>query len=290
MRIHENVLVWFLMINITDIKGTVKLNNGVDMPYLGLGVFNSNEGREVKEAIHIALHNGYRLIDTAKLYGNEIGVGEAVRTTDVPRKKIFVTSKVWNNDQGYDKTLKAFDSTMKRLALDYLDLYLIHWPVKGKYKETWKALEEIYRAGLVRAIGVSNFMQHHLEDLLKDATVVPALNQIEFHPYLTQPTLLDYCQSKGIWVQAWSPLMQGGVFNIPELKELADKYGKTVPQIVLRWNLQKGVCTIPKSSNEDRIRENADLFNFEISADDIKKIDALDRQQREGADPDNFSF
>jgi len=290
MRIHENVLVWFLMINITDIKGTVKLNNGVDMPYLGLGVFNSNEGREVKEAIHIALHNGYRLIDTAKLYGNEIGVGEAVRTTDVPRKKIFVTSKVWNNDQGYDKTLKAFDSTMKRLALDYLDLYLIHWPVKGKYKETWKALEEIYRAGLVRAIGVSNFMQHHLEDLLKDATVVPALNQIEFHPYLTQPTLLDYCQSKGIWVQAWSPLMQGGVFNIPELKELADKYGKTVPQIVLRWNLQKGVCPIPKSSNEDRIRENADLFNFEISADDIKKIDALDRQQREGADPDNFSF
>jgi len=278
------------MIKITDIRGTVKLNNGVDMPYFGLGVFNANEGKEVKYAINTALDNGYRLIDTAKLYGNEMGVGEAVRQTGVPRKKIFVTSKVWNNDQGYDKTLKAFDSSMKRLALDYLDLYLVHWPVKGKYKETWRALEEIYKDGMVRAIGVSNFMQHHLDDLLQDAAVVPAVNQVEFHPYLLQQGLLNYCEAKKIWVQAWSPLMQGGVFKIPELKTLAANYNKSVAQLVLRWNLQKRVCTIPKSANEQRIRENAAIFDFEISEVDMKAIDALDRQQREGADPDNFSF
>jgi methylglyoxal/glyoxal reductase len=275
---------------ITDIKGTIKLNNGIQMPYFGLGVFKTRDGKEVVDAIHHAIENGYRLIDTAALYGNERGVGDAVRSAGVPRKDVFVTTKVWNNEQGYEPALRAFDHSMKRLGLDYVDLFLIHWPVKGKYKETWRALEKLLNEGYTRSIGVSNFLQHHLEDLLSSSSTVPAVNQIEFHPRLVQQSLLDFCAGKKIQVEAWSPLMQGGVFKIEVLQQLAGKYGKSVAQVVLRWNLQKDVITIPKSANLLRIKENANIFDFTITPEDMAAIDQLDKHQRVGADPDNFSF
>lgn len=275
---------------ITDIQGTTQLNNGVLMPYFGLGVFKAKEGKEVVDAVSHAIGTGYRLIDTASLYGNERGVGEAVRASGVPRKNLFVTSKVWNSDQGYESTLKAFDNTLKRLSLDYLDLYLIHWPVKDKYSQTWRALEKLFSEGYVRSIGVSNFLRHHLDDLMTTSGTLPSVNQIEFHPRLVQPSLLDFCQTNLIQVQAWSPLMQGGVFTIDLLQNIAEKYQKTVAQVVLRWNLQKGVCTIPKSTNQDRMEENANIFDFSLVNDDMAAIDALDQHYRVGADPDNFSF
>ena len=275
---------------ITDIKGTVKLQNGVGMPYLGLGVFQSREGSEVINAITYALDAGYRHIDTAAIYQNERGVGQAVRNYPIDRKEVFITSKVWNSDQGYDSTIKAFNASMEKLNLDYLDLYLVHWPVKGKYKETYKALETLYNEGKVRAIGVSNFLPHHIEDILGSANIPPMVNQVEFHPYLVQPGLLNICKANNIRVEAWSPLMQGQIFSIAELQQLAEKHHKTVAQIVLRWNLQKGVITIPKSIKKERIIENSNLFNFTLSADDMKLIDDLDRNQRVGADPDNFNF
>ncbi len=276
--------------NITDIKGTVVLANGVKMPYFGLGVFQSKEGSEVKNAIKYALDAGYRHIDTAAIYQNERGVGFAVNNYPLKRDEVFVTSKVWNSDQGYDSTLRAFDESLKKLAFDYLDLYLVHWPVKGKYKETYRALETLYNEGRVKAIGVSNFLPHHIDDLLTVAKIVPMVNQVEFHPYLIQPELLEICNKNNIVVEAWSPLMQGKIFVIDQLKALAVKYGKSIAQIVLRWNLQKGIITIPKSVNKDRIIENAAIFDFTIASDDMVVIDSLDRNERVGADPDNFNF
>lgn len=275
---------------ISDVKGTVILNNGIKMPYLGLGVFQAKDGKEVIHTIQHAFAHGYRLIDTAALYGNEKGVGEAVRRSNLHRSEVFITSKVWNSDQGYEKTLKAFDNTMKRLKLDTLDLYLIHWPVQSRYKDTWKALEQLYREKRVRAIGVSNFMVHHLEDLKKDAEILPMVNQVEFHPYLVQPALLDYCKKEGIQFEAWSPLMQGRIHTVSCVVEIGRKYGKTAAQVVLRWNLQKGVVTIPKSVNPRRIAENASLFDFYLTNNEMEKIDSLDRNERIGADPDNFHF
>ena len=275
---------------ITDLQGTVDLRNGVKMPYLGLGVFQTKEGREVVQAVGDALSVGYRHIDTAALYGNEKGVGEAIRGSGIPRKDIFVTSKVWNSDQGYDSTLRAFDKSLKLLGFDTLDLYLVHWPVKGKFIETWRALEKIYEAKRVRAIGVSNFLQHHLEELLPHCRHVPMVNQMEFHPYLVQQDLIEYCQAKGIQYEAWSPLMQGRITKVRELLALAEKYKKDVAQIVLRWDLQKGVVTIPKSVHKERIIRNSRFFDFEISPADMKAIDSLDRHERVGADPDTFEF
>ncbi|WP_088340030.1 aldo/keto reductase [Robiginitalea sediminis] len=275
---------------ITNIQGTFTLHNGVQMPYLGLGVYLSEEGKEVEQAVHWALETGYRNIDTASFYGNEAGVGRAVRHSGLPREEVFVTSKVWNSDQGYDTTLQAFERSMALLGLDVMDLYLVHWPVAGKYKDTWRALETLYEQGKVRAIGISNFLRHQLEDLLEGARIRPMVNQMEFHPYLVQQDLLDFCKSQQIQYQAWSPLMQGNVFQLPELKRIAGTYGKSIAQLVLRWNLQKGVATIPKSSKETRIRSNADLFDFEISQGDMAAIDALDRHQRFGPDPDIFDF
>lgn len=275
---------------ITNLQGTVALNNGVEMPYFGLGVYLSKDGNEVERAIECALQTGYRAIDTAAIYKNEEGVGRAVQNAVVSREEIFVTSKVWNSDQGYDTTLRAFDASMKKLNMDVLDLYLVHWPVAGKYKETWRALEQLYRDKRIRAIGVSNFLQHHLEDLLDSVEITPMINQMEFHPYLVQQDLVDFCHDRGIRYQAWSPLMQGKIFSVDLLNQLAQKYGKNEVQLVLRWNLQKGVITIPKSAKPERIIANADLFDFSISEADMQAIDALDRGQRVGPDPDTFDF
>lgn len=275
---------------ITDLNGTFKLHNGVEMPYLGLGTYQSENNQEVVNAVSYAVKLGYRHIDTASVYGNEEGVGKGIVESGVNREDLFVVSKVWNVDQGYESTLKAFEATLERLGLDYLDLYLIHWPVGGKYKETWRALEKLYTDKRIRAIGVSNFMQHHLEDLMATAQVVPMVNQMEFHPYVVQQDLIDFCISKGIQYEAWSPFMQGKVFNLDFCQELAKKYNKSVAQVILRWNLQKGIVTIPKSAKQNRIKANADIFNFEISAEDVAFLDSLDRGERIGPDPDNFDF
>jgi diketogulonate reductase-like aldo/keto reductase len=272
------------------ISDATVLANGVNMPWLGLGVYKAKEGEEVEQAVKAALRIGYRSIDTAAFYGNEEGVGRAVRESGIPREEIFITTKVWNSDQGYERTLAAFEASLQRLGMEYVDLYLIHWPVKGKYKETWRALETLYKEGKARAIGVSKFQVHHLEDLMADAEIKPMVNQVEFHPFLTQEKLRDFCRREGIQLEAWSPLMRGEVVNVPEIVELAEKYGKTPAQIVLRWDLQHGVVTIPKSVREARIRENADLFDFELSAEDMAKLDALNRNHRFGPDPDNFNF
>ncbi|NND16583.1 MAG: aldo/keto reductase [Eudoraea sp.] len=275
---------------ITDIGGCFTLHNGVEMPYFGLGVYLSRDGKEVVDAIRWAVDAGYRHIDTASVYNNEKGVGEGVKACSASRESLFVVSKVWNTDQGYDSTLHAFDASMDRLGLDYLDLYLIHWPKAGLYKDTWKALERLYAEKRVRSIGVSNFMQHHLEDLLETAEVVPMVNQMEFHPYLVQQDLIDYCRSNEIQYEAWSPLMQGRIFEVPLMVELESKYQKSIPQIVLRYDLQKGVITIPKSSKKERIIANSEIFDFNISEGDMNALDALDRGKRFGPDPNNFDF
>lgn len=278
------------MNQLSDIQGTFKLHNGVEMPYLGLGVYLSKDGQEVSNAVKWALEAGYRHIDTASIYENEEGVGAGIRASHIPREDVFLVSKVWNTDQGYDTTLKAFEASLDRLGTDYLDLYLIHWPVAGKYKDTWKALEQLYAEKRIRAIGVSNFMQHHLEDLLEEAEVVPMVNQMEFHPYLVQQSLLDFCKANGIQYEAWSPMMQGHIFKENAFQKLAGKYQKSIAQIVLRWDLQKGVITIPKSSKKQRILDNGDLFDFQLSQEDMDFLDKLDRGKRFGPDPDNFDF
>ncbi len=278
------------MKKITNLQGTFELHNGVQMPYFGLGVYLSKDGNEVIHAVKDALNHGYRHIDTASIYDNEEGVGQGIRESEVDRKDVFLVSKVWNNDQGYDATLRAFDASLKRLGTDYLDLYLIHWPKGELSKDTWKALERLYMEKRVRAIGVSNFLKHHLEDLLPSVEIVPMVNQMEFHPYLVQQELLDFCNANNIQYEAWSPLMQGHIFDLEVMKEMAHRYNKTIAQIVLLWDLQKGVVTIPKSSKKERIIANADLFDFEISEADMKALDALDRGKRFGPDPDNFDF
>lgn len=274
---------------IQHVQDTIMLNNGVAMPGLGLGVFKVGDGSPVVAAIKSALRAGYRAIDTAAVYGNEDGVGQALRETDIPREEIFVTSKVWNADQGYDATLKAFDASLERLGLSYLDLYLIHWPVAGKYVETWRALTDLYKEGRVRAIGVSNFHVHHLKDILDSSDVVPAVNQVECHPLLNQKEIRDFCQMNNIVLEAWSPLMKGNL-NLPVLEELAKTYQKTPAQIVLRWHLQHGVVIIPKSVHDHRIKENAQIFDFSLSSADMDAIDALNEGKRFGPDPDNFDF
>lgn len=273
----------------TSITDRSVLNNGVEMPWLGLGVWKVKDGDEVTLAVRSAIEAGYRSLDTAAVYGNEAGVGEGIRQSGIDRDQLFITTKVWNADQGYESTLKAFDESMKKLGIDTLDLYLIHWPVKGKYLETWRALEKLYRDGYVRAIGVSNFHIHHLEDLRQHSEITPVVDQVEYHPLLTQKELLAYCEERNIQMEAWSPLMQGNLDH-PLLAELGQKYGKSPAQIVIRWDLENRVVTIPKSITPERIRQNADVFDFSLSAEDVEKISALNENKRFGADPDNFNF
>lgn len=277
------------MNQLTSIKQAAKLNNGVLMPWLGLGVYQSQEGEQVEQAVEYAFEAGYRHIDTAAAYGNEEGVGRAVAASGLAREELFITTKVWNSDQGYESTLQAFEKSRRKLGLDIIDLYLVHWPVAGKYKETYRALEKLYKDGCVRAIGVSNFLVPHLTDLLADCEIVPAVNQVEFQPFLTQPELQSFCRDKDIQLEAWSPLMQGNL-DVPLLKEIGVKYGKSAAQVVLRWDLQNGVVTIPKSVRKERIVENADLFDFELTAEELSAIDGLNVYRRFGSDPMNFNF
>lgn len=276
------------------LSSKVTLNNGVEMPWLGLGVFLAKDGNEVVQAVKTALKHGYLSIDTAAAYQNEEGVGQAIAESVaegiISREDIFVTSKVWNSDQGYETTLTAFNESLHKLNLDYLDLYLVHWPVKGKYKDTWRALEKVYAEGKVKAIGVSNFQPHHLDDLLQDATVIPAVNQVEFHPLLAQEELRNYVKGKNIQLEAWSPLGQGNLLEHELLKQIANKHGKTTAQIILRWDLQIGLVTIPKSVKEHRMIENANIFDFQLDDEDMAVIATLNENKRFGSDPDNFNF
>lgn len=271
-----------------SLLSTTTLNNGVKMPWLGFGVFKVQEGEEVVNSVKTAIEVGYRSIDTAAIYRNEEGVGKAIAESNVPREKLFVTTKVWNGDHGYESTLAAFETSLNKLGLDYLDLYLIHWPVpsKGLYVETWKALEKLYKDGRVRAIGVSNFNVNHLENLLANCEIKPMVNQVEYHPVFNQKELHDFCKKNEIQLEAWSPLMQGSLLNDPVLVEIANKYNKSTAQVILRWDIQTGVVTIPKSIKPHRITENADIFDFELTQEDLQQISTLNQNKRQFGDPE----
>jgi diketogulonate reductase-like aldo/keto reductase len=272
----------------------ITLNNNVSMPQLGLGVWQTQDGAEVETAVTAAIDAGYRLIDTAAVYGNETGVGNAIAASSVPRDELFITTKLWNADQGYERTLAAFDKSLKRLGLDYVDLYLIHWPVPAEdaYVETWKAFESLYADGKIRAIGVSNFTPAYLDRLMSETTIVPAVNQIELHPRFSQEATRRYCQEHGIAVESWSPLggTGGDLLHEPLLARIGEQYGKSPAQVVLRWHLQHELIVIPKSVSPERIRQNFDIFHFKLSAEDMAAIDALNTDTRVGADPETANF
>jgi len=277
-----------------SISDTVTLNNGVKMPRFGLGVWRAKELSELIPAVKAAVKAGYRSIDTAAQYGNEEGVGTAVRECGVDRSQLFITTKILNDDQyqGRDAILRGFEASLQRLGLDYVDLYLMHWPVnKDKiYLEAWRTLLEIYRSGRARAVGVCNCHIHHLEDMIGDTGVVPMVDQVQCHPLLTQKPLLSFCQSRGIAMESYSPLMRGRLDEAPELAKLAEKYHKTEAQIILRWDLQCGLVTIPKSVHESRILENADIFDFELSRQDLRLIDRLNQNKYLLPDPDTVNL
>ncbi|HEX4977821.1 MAG TPA: aldo/keto reductase [Nocardioides sp.] len=268
----------------------VVLNNGIEIPQLGFGVWRV-PSEETQKVVELALGAGYRHIDTAKLYGNERGVGAAVRASGLDRDEVFVTSKVWNDDQGYDDTLRAFDTTMDELGFDVLDLYLIHWPVpsKGLAAETWRAMEKLYHDGRIRAIGVSNFHAHHLEALMRTAEVRPTVNQVELHPYHQQRAVRDANDRLEIATEAWSPLAKGrALLDDPVVGEVASRHDRTPAQVVLRWHLQHGTIVIPKSVTPSRIEENIDVFDFELGPDEILAINGIDRDERIGDHPDEM--
>ncbi|WP_394436427.1 aldo/keto reductase [Streptomyces sp. SGAir0957] len=269
---------------------TVTLNNGVTMPRLGFGVFQVPD-EETTAAVASALAAGYRSIDTAAIYGNERGVGRALADSGIARDELFVTTKLWNADQGHDATLAAFDASLDKLGLDHVDLYLIHWPTPARdlYADTWRALEKLYADGRARAIGVSNFQPAHLERLLAEGSVVPAVNQIELHPGLQQRELRHFHAKHGIVTEAWSPLAQGAVLKDEAVTTIAARHGRSPAQVVLRWHLQIGNVVIPKSVTETRIRENLDVFDFELSADELAALAATDRGLRTGPDPDTLN-
>ncbi|AFK02861.1 aldo/keto reductase [Emticicia oligotrophica DSM 17448] len=260
------------------------LNNGIQMPLLGLGVYDMYN-REAEQAVLWALETGYRLIDTAEMYKNEVEIGNAIRESSINRADIFVTTKVNNGDQGFDQTLRAFDTSLQKLNIDYIDLYLVHWPIKATRKDTWLALEKLQSEGRVRAIGVANYLIPFLSELESYATITPAVNQVEFSPYLYLKDLLEVCKQKKIQLQAYTPLIRGMRMQDPKLLSIANKYQKTPAQIILRWALQHGVSSIPKSANLQRIKENFDVFDFEISHSDMNLIDNFNENLRVVEDP-----
>ncbi|MCD8807996.1 aldo/keto reductase [Mammaliicoccus sciuri] len=270
----------------------VKLNNDVEIPELGLGVYKI-EDADVERVVHTAIDAGYRAIDTAWFYKNEKALGEALKTVNIKREDLFITTKLWNDFQGYDATIKAFNDSLESLQLTYIDMYLIHWPcpADGLFIETYKALETLFKEGKIKAIGVCNFKEHHLDQLLAETEVVPAVNQVEFHPLFNQKALQAYCESKRIKLMAWSPLMRGGEWlNNADLQSIADQYNKTVAQVIIKWHLQQGRLVIPKSQNDNRIRENFDVFDFELSDEDLAKIDQLNTGERQFRDPDEVKI
>ena len=266
----------------------VRLSNGVEMPVLGYGVWLTEEG-EAAQAVRTAIEVGYRAIDTAEVYFNEAGVGEGIRQSGIDRKELFITTKVHNDSQGFDNCLRAFDESMKKLGTDYADLYLIHWPMRSTYVETWRALLRLYEEKRVRAIGVSNFHPHHIETIVKDSGVMPMVDQIEMHPRLVQPAVHDYCDQHGIIVTAYCPLMHGNL-DLPLLEQIAAKYAKTAGQVVLRWHLQHGNVIIPKTMKRERMISNAEILDFELTPDEMAAIDALSDGTRYTDDPDNFPW
>ncbi|OGU28227.1 MAG: glyoxal reductase [Ignavibacteria bacterium GWA2_35_9] len=271
-----------------DINSKLKLNNGIEIPRLGLGTYNITRKKDVDRAIHSALEAGYRLIDTAAAYYNEREIGEAIKSSTVTREEIFITTKLDNSDHGYKSTFRAFEQSLSRLDTDYVDLYLIHWPISRRRNESWKAMEELLEKGKCKAIGVSNYMINHLEDLKKNSSVLPAVNQIEFNPFVFEREVKEYCQNLGVAVEAYTPIARGRKFKHQDIKRLSDKYGKTEAQVMLRWGIQHNVIVIPKSSSPERIKENADIFNFNISDEDMGVMNSLDEDLRYSPDPHNY--
>ena len=250
------------------------LSNGIKMPSIGFGTYKSGSDEETAKIVKYALNIGYRQIDTASFYGNEVGIGHGIKESRINREDIFLVTKLWNDDHGYDKTIEAFNKSLERLQVNYIDLYLVHWPNKLN-SETWKAFEYLYKTGKVKAIGVCNFKIGHLEELKKTAEIMPMVNQIEIHPQSSKNDMLSYCEENNIQLVAWSPIMRGKLFSNNLMIDLAEKYKKTIAQIILRWHVQRGIIPIPKSSNEERIKENLSIFDFELSNDDMKTIDLL---------------
>ena len=271
-----------------NIETKIKMNTGNSIYQFGLGVWQS--GAETKEAVLAALKLGYRHIDTAAIYGNEEAVGEAIKESGIPREDLFITTKLWNQDMRDERVIEAFNTSLNKLGLDYVDLYLIHWPVKGKYIKAYKVMEEIYRSGKAKAIGVSNFKTHHLQDLLDNTEVVPAVNQMEFNPQMQDNDILEMCREKGIVFEAWSPLGSGLCLKNKDIMEIGKKYNKSAAQVIIRWLLQKGIVVFPKSVHEERIKENADVFDFELTNEEVKTIDNMNKNIRTGSDPDTFTF
>jgi len=266
------------------------LNNNNSIPSLGIGTYRNTSYKNLLTVFKEAFDKGIFLIDTAEMYGNESEIGKAIKDLKIERDKLFITSKVWNSQQGYDSTIKSFENSLKKLKTDYLDLYLIHWPVSDKFQETWKALEYLYKKGLAKNIGVSNFHIHHLKKLFETAEIIPAVNQIELHPYMHQDEILNYCNEKEIVIEAWSPIAKGRVANDNLLIKIGQKYNKTAVQVSLRWEIQKGIVTIPKSSKPERIAEFANIFDFELTKDEMTMVSKLNNNSRIGPNPDNFDF
>lgn len=271
------------------ISATVTLNSGVQIPRIGFGTYQIPNGEPVATAVRQALETGYRHIDCAAAYKNEDGVGEGLRQSGLKRDDFFLTSKVWVTDMGYDDTLRACENSLKQLGVEYLDLYLIHWP-KPNSRECFRALEKLCEQKLIRSVGVSNFRPHHFEEMILGEGLVPAINQVEYHPYLPQDETQQYCKKLGISITAHSPFMEGEMFKVPLLAEIAAKHQKSVAQVTLRWALQRNVIIIPKSVTPARMKENFEIFNFELDDDDMKAIAGLENGRRSAPDPDNMPF